>query len=87
METIAVYTGDSANFHIFQIVDENLVGSIYVKKEETSDIPEGVEVNLITHGRDEELWKIKVKELLGKARPGSKAELKLKKVLVQYGAE
>ena len=58
-----------------------------MRKEKDSNIPEVVEVSLITHGRDAELWKLKVKELLNKARPGSKAELKLKKVLAQYGTE
>lgn len=39
-ETIAVFTGDSENFHIFQVVDDELVGSIYIKKDKNLGIPE-----------------------------------------------
>lgn len=85
-ETIAVFTGDSANYHIFQIVDEELVGSIYVKKDKNLGIPEEVEVSLVTHGRDRKLWKLKVEELLSRTRQGSKAEVKLRKVLKSFGA-
>lgn len=84
-ETIAVFTGDSENYHIFQVVDDEIVGSIYIKKDKDFGIPEEVEVSLITHGRDAFLWKLKVTELLNRARDGSKAKVKLAKVLRDFG--
>ena len=84
METVAVYTGDSRNFHIFNIVDEesNIVGSIYVNRK--IDIPEGLDINMITPNRDHFLWETKVRFLLEKSQPGSKNEKRLKKVLSEY---
>jgi hypothetical protein len=84
MDLIAVYTGDSTNFHIFQIVDEEAVGTIYLKKKSSNGIPQGLDVNLITPNSDKELWEIKVKDLLKKSREGSKARTKLERVLGDY---
>jgi hypothetical protein len=81
MDLIAVYTGDSTNFHIFQIVDAEAVGTIYLKKKSSHGIPQGLDVSLITPNSDKELWEIKVKELLKNSREGSKARSKLEKVL------
>jgi len=84
MELIAVYTGDSTNFNIFQIVDEdgNVVGSLYFNKK--NDLPEGVDVNLITPKRDHHLWTSGINFLLGKSRDGSKNQKKLKQVMKSY---
>ena len=84
-ETVAVFTGDSENYHIFQVVDDEMVGSLYIKKDKNLGIPEEIEISLITHGRDAELWKIKVENLLERSRSGSKAEMKLKKALRDFG--
>jgi len=83
MELIAVYTGDSENFHIFQIVDDNVVGSLYIARKE-ENIPEALEVNLITPTRDDHLWRTKVKVLVDKAREGSKALKKLHAILDKH---
>jgi len=81
----AVYTGDSSNYHIFQVVDGgDFVGSLYVKKTSDNGIPEGVEVTFITPSRDKFLWKKGMEELLDRARSGSKAEQKLIKTLKSY---
>lgn len=83
--TVAVYTGDSANYHIFQIVNgEDMVGSLYVRKKSDNGIPQRVEVELITPSRDKEAWKDGMNSLLDKAREGSKAEAKLIKTLKSY---
>lgn len=85
MEVVAVYTGDSRNFHIFTIADEEseIVGSIYVNKK--IEIPEGLDVNIITPQRDHHLWESKVKFLLEKSREGSKNRKRLMQVLKEYG--
>jgi hypothetical protein len=81
---IAVYTGDSANYHIFQIASEegDVVGSIYLSKKE--DIPEGLDITLITPNRDKFLWRKNVEDLKDRARDGSKAEAKLKRILKKH---
>ena len=83
MELLAVYVGDSANFHIFQFVADEAVGTLYFKKSD-SDIPEGVDVNVITPQRDKDLWRHSVNALLEKSREGSKGEAKLIRVLKKY---
>lgn len=81
----AVFTGDSANFHIFQVVGEDdYVGSLYVRKATNEPIPERVELTLITSSRDYELWKQGLNTLISKARDGSKAKKKLIKALRSY---
>lgn len=83
--TAAVYTGDSANYHIFQIVNgEEMVGSLYVRKKSENGIPQKVEVDLITPSRDKDAWRDGMNTLLDKAREGSKAEAKLIKTLKSY---
>jgi hypothetical protein len=81
---VAVFTGDSANYHIFQIVAESMVGSLYVRKKDENGIPDVVEVNLITPKRDKAVWEAGVNSLLEKVREGSKAESKLVKILKEY---
>lgn len=84
-ELNAVFTGDSTNFHIFQIFDsEDFVGSLYVKKKSANGVPEAAEVNFITPARDKHLWKVGLNSLIEKARSGSKAEQKLKRALSTY---
>ena len=84
MDLIAVFTGDSTNYHIFQVIDsEECVGSLYIKKKGL-ELPEGLDINLITPTRDKELWKRGMDQLLEKARSGSKAENKLIKSLKTY---
>lgn len=84
--TVAVYTGDTANFHNFQIVNgEEMVGNLYVSKKSDNGIPQRVEVELITPSRDHEAWMNGMHSLLEKARSGSKAESKLIKSLQSYG--
>lgn len=81
----AVFTGDSANYHIFQIVDSgDFVGSLYIKKKSDNGIPEGVEITFVTPSRDKHLWKHGMEELLDRAREGSKAEQKLIRTLKTY---
>ena len=85
IELNAVFTRDSANYHIFQIVNgEDFVGSLYVKKKSANGIPEGAEVTFITPSRDKHLWSSGVKGLIDKARDGSKAEQKLIRTLKSY---
>ena len=84
MDLIAVFTGDSANYHIFQVIDsEHVVGSLYIKKKGV-DLPKGLDVSLVTPVRDKELWKHGMNQLLDKSRSGSKAENKLIKTLKNY---
>lgn len=84
MDLIAIFTGDSSHYHIFQVVDsEHCVGSLYIKKKGV-ELPEGLEVNLITPSRDKELWKHGMTQLLSKARAGSKAEQKLIRTWKKY---
>jgi len=85
IEVEAVFTGDSANYHIFQLVSEGeFVGSIYVEKKSDNGIPEVMEVNLVTPSRDKVVWKKGMNQLLDKAREGSKAEQKLIRTLKSY---
>lgn len=84
MDLTAVFTGDSANFHIFQVIDSSkVVGSIYIKKKSDDGIPEALEINLITPQRDQFLWIKGLKSLIAKAREGSRAKNKLMKTLQQ----
>jgi hypothetical protein len=80
----AVFTGDSKNFHIFQIVDENFVGSMYIKKKSDNGIPETVGIALITPSRDKGVWKECMQLLLDRTREGSKAKQKLIRTLKSY---
>jgi hypothetical protein len=85
IQLVAVYTGDSPNYHVFQIVDgEDFVGSIYVRKTSDNGIPEGVELSFVTPSRDKFLWTKGMNELLNRAREGSKAEQKLIRTLKKY---
>jgi hypothetical protein len=85
MDLRAVFTGDSSNYHIFQVVDsEDCVGSIYIKKKSTNGVPEALEINLVTPIRDKFLWTKGLEELIEKAREGSKAKHKLVKTLKSY---
>lgn len=78
---MAHYTGDSAKFHIFQIDDDTgeSVGSIYISKD--AELPNEFEISLITPQRDKFLWTKGIKNLISRARVGSKAESKLQKIL------
>jgi hypothetical protein len=81
----AVFTGDSANYHIFQVVgSDDFVGSLYIKKKSENGIPEGVEITFVTPSRDKFLWTKGMGELLDKARSGSKAEQKLVNTMKKY---
>lgn len=85
IELNAVFTGDSANYHIFQVVgDGDFVGSMYIRKKSDNGIPEGVEITFITPSRDKFLWKKGMGELLDKSRGGSKAEQKLIRTMKKY---
>jgi hypothetical protein len=79
----AVYTGDSSKYHIFQIVEDEklVVGSLYIRK--TENLPETVEVDLLTPNNDNFLWSLNVKTLRERARNGSKAKRKLDIILQQ----
>jgi hypothetical protein len=85
IQLTAVYTGDSSNYHIFQIVNGgDFVGSLYVKKKSDNGIPEGLEVTFVTPSRDKFLWTKGMGELLDRARSGSKAEQKLIRTMKKY---
>jgi len=86
IKLIAVFTGDSANYHIFQIVSdgEEFVGSLYIKKKSENGIPEVAGITFVTPSRDKKVWKEGMKELLERAREGSKAESKLIKTMKSY---
>lgn len=83
-EVMAMYSGDTAKFHVFQIDDESgeSVGSVYVSKE--VELPSELEISLITPQRDKFLWVKGIKNLISRARVGSKAESKLQKTLGVY---
>jgi len=83
-EVNAVYAGDSRKFHIFQIEDDTgeSVGSVYVSKE--VELPNEIEVSLITPQRDKFLWETLLCKLISKARKGSKAEAKLQRTLGEF---
>jgi hypothetical protein len=82
IEVDCVYTGDSTNYHIFQVVGGGeYVGSIYIKKKSENNIPKTVEVNFVTPTSDKTVWLKGIKSLIDGARDGSKAEQKLKKVM------
>jgi hypothetical protein len=84
-ELMAVFTGDSTNYHIFQIVDnDDFVGSLYIKKKSTNGVPEGADISFITPSRDKHLWKKGLKSLIEKARDGSKAKQKLERTMKNY---
>lgn len=81
----AVYTGDSPNYHIFQVVDSgDFVGSMYIKKKSDNGIPEGLGVTFVTPSRDKVAWRKGMNELLDRAREGSKAEQKLIRTMKQH---
>jgi len=85
IDLTAVYTGDSPNYHIFQVVDSgDFVGSLYIKKSSDNGIPETIEVNFVTPSRDKVVWKKGMDDLLDKAREGSKAEKKLIRTMRQH---
>ena len=81
-EIIAVYTGDSANFHIYQVVNENMVGSIYVNKK-VDPLPKIARTKLV-NPTDGGVWKDHLNKLLEKTRDGSKAKSKLQKILKEH---
>jgi hypothetical protein len=85
MRLQAVFTGDSRNYHIFQIVDDNVVGSIYISKDVEST-PKTLEIENLTAGDIK--WKTLLTVLASKARPGSKQAKKLERVLQEatYGS-
>ena len=80
-DAIAVYTGDSANFHIYQVVNDNMVGSIYVNKA-VNPVPQGVVLNFLHPSHKD--WRKNVEALLDKTRDGSKARVKLNKILKEH---
>jgi hypothetical protein len=86
MEITIVYTGDSRNFHIFAVANEEseVVGTLYFSK--NLDLPEGLDVNIITPQRDHFLWERKIKFLLEKSREGSKNRKRLTQVLKEYSS-
>jgi hypothetical protein len=85
MELNVVFTGDSANYHIFQVVESgDCVGSIYIRKDSDNGVPETAELNFITPSRDKRTWVAGMSELIEKARDGSKAKNKLIKTLKSY---
>lgn len=47
----AIFTGDSKNFHKFEIVGEGFVGSIYAPK--GAEIPKEIQVGLVTKADSE----------------------------------
>jgi hypothetical protein len=84
MKLNAVFTGDSPNYHIFQVVGNGAcVGSIYIKKKDV-EIPKALGLSLITPSSDKKAWKQGMNDLLDITREGSKAESKLIKTLKSY---
>jgi hypothetical protein len=74
----AVYTGDSANYHIFQIPDDlSVVASIYIRKDTEGGIPHELSINLTLPTRNKEAWLKGITTLKDNARDGSKAKTKL----------
>lgn len=81
LELNAMFTGDSTNYHVFQIATEDKVlGSVYIDKK-TDAIPESVKLSLVTPGRNKKEWRKGMNILLDKTREGSRAETKLIKIM------
>ena len=74
----AVYTNDSAKYHVFQIVDDEIVGSIYLSKK-CDPLPKKLNFTLQTE--QDKGWRTGLKTLHGRARPGSKQFKKLQAAL------
>ena len=74
----AVYVGDSANYHIYQVANgKKVVGSLYFDKE--NEPPKAISINLLTLVDGE--WRGIVEKLRDGAREGSKARDRLISVL------
>lgn len=77
-EVTAVYTGDSANYHIYQAVDtDGVVGTLYFTKESTP--PKNIVMELLVPS--DKNWRKLVEKLQANAREGSKAHDRLTSIL------
>lgn len=74
----AIYTGDSKNFHSYQIASHGFVGSVYVPKSK-EQIPNMAAVELI--GPADGRWIEKAQALLGGMSPNGKAYAKLSRAI------
>ena len=78
MGVTALYTHDSPRFHVYQICNDNMVGTIYVSKD-LEAVPKKIDFDMLT--ANDENWRAGVEILMEGARPGSKAKAKLKRAL------
>ena len=77
----AVYVYSTRNFHVFQINNQNITGTIYLPKEE--DIQEhNLEFSLITPNTDREGWRERMEELSLNA--GDRRDRKLRASLSRF---
>lgn len=71
----AVYVGDSANYHIYQVANGKrvVVGSLYFDRE--NEVPREVVISLLTPANED--WRGIVEKLRDAAREGSKSRDRL----------
>lgn len=85
MRVHAVFVGETRKFYTFQLLQEEkrIVGSIYFRKD--TPLPDSESIQFVNPNHSH--WSDMVRELISRARNGSKGKMKLERVLRERSHE